>query len=209
MTRPPLRRDAGRTISRLGAALILLAGVWGAGLFRYAEIIPSQVADTDSKTDAIVVLTGGSGRLDEGLTLLENGAASKLFISGVYKGVDMKNLLEAYRQNPQDLNCCVDIGHAEDTINNATETRDWVMKNNIHSVRLVTSGYHMPRSVLEFEYALPDVTLIQHPVFPPHVKQEQWWAWPGTTGLIVGEYNKYLLAWTRHKLMALLSKPNS
>jgi len=71
-------------------------------------------------------------------------------------------------------------------------------------VRLVTSGYHMPRSVLEFENALPDVTLIPHPVFPPHVKQQQWSAWPGTTGLIGGENNKFLLAWSRHKLMALL-----
>lgn len=204
MSRPPLRRGPGRTISRLGAVLILLAGIWGGGLFRYADIIPTKVMDPDTQTDAIVVLTGGSGRLDEGLKLLEQGAAEKLFISGVYKGVDMKNLLEAYRQNPQDLNCCVEIGHAENTINNATETRDWVQKNNVNSMRLVTSGYHMPRSVLEFEHELPDVHLIQHPVFPPHVKQDQWWAWPGTTGLIVGEYNKFLMAWVRHKLMALL-----
>jgi len=203
MSRPPHRRP-GHTISRFGGALILLAGVWGAGLFQFADAIPVEVADRDTHTDAIVVLTGGSGRLDEGLMLLEQGSAKKLFISGVYQGIDMQNLLEAYRRNPQDLNCCVSIGHAVDTISNATETRDWVRKNEISSVRLVTSGYHMPRSVLEFENALPDVTLIPHPVFPPHVKQQQWWAWPGTTGLIVGEYNKFLLAWSRHKLMALL-----
>ncbi|MBL4613423.1 MAG: YdcF family protein [Magnetovibrio sp.] len=203
MIRPP-RRHPGRAISRFGAILILLAGIWGGGLFRYADLIPTAIAGSVSKTDAIVVLTGGSGRLDEGLRLLEHGFAEKLFISGVYKGVDMKNLLEAYRRNPQELNCCVDIGYAEDTIDNATETRDWVKKNNIRTVRLVTSGYHMPRSVMEFENVLPDVILVQHPVFPAHVKQEQWWAWPGTTGLIVGEYNKFLMAWTRHKLMALL-----
>lgn len=203
MSRPPSRRHTGRTISRLGAVLILLAGVWGAGLFRYADVIPTTVGDPDAKTDAIVVLTGGSGRLDEGLKLLEQGTADKLFISGVYKGIDMQNLLEAYRRNPQDLNCCVSIGHAENTIANATETRDWVEQNAIASVRLVTSGYHMPRSVLEFEQAMPNVRLVQHPVFPAHVKQEQWWAWPGTTGLIVGEYNKFLMAWVRHKLMVL------
>lgn len=204
MSRPPLHRQTGHAVSRFGAALILLAGIWGGGLFRYADIIPTRVEDQTTKTDAIVVLTGGSGRLDEGLQLLEQGVADKLFISGVYKGVDMKNLLEAYRKNPEDLNCCVDIGHAEDTISNATETRDWVRKNNIQSIRLVTSGYHMPRSILEFEHELDGVTMVEHPVFPPHVKQEQWWAWPGTTGLIVGEYNKFLVAWARHKLMSLL-----
>lgn len=202
MARPPSRRSHG--ISRIGAALILSAGLWGAGLFRYAEAIPTTVADAGVKTDAIVVLTGGSGRLDEGLTLLEQGFAGKLFISGVYQGVDMQNLLQAYRDSPQDLNCCVAIGHAVDTINNAIETAKWVRENKITSLRLVTGAYHMPRSVLEFEQAMPGVTIVEHPVFPAHVKQEDWWAWPGTTGLIVGEYNKFILAWLRHRLIGLL-----
>lgn len=204
MARPPSRRAQGPSVSRIGAALILLSGLWGAGLFRYADAIPTHVADPDTKTDAIVVLTGGSGRLDEGLSLLEQGLAGKLFISGVYQGVDMQNLLQAYRESPQDLNCCVAIGHAVDTINNATETAEWTRENGITSVRLVTSAYHMPRSVLEFENAMPGIALVEHPVFPAHVKQEDWWAWPGTTGLIVGEYNKFLVAWTRHRLIGLL-----
>lgn len=204
MSRPPSRRPHGPTISRIGGLLILLAGLWGGGLFRYAESIPTDVAAPDTKTDAIAVLTGGSGRLDAGLTLLEQGAAKKLFISGVYKGVDMKNLLQAYRKSPADLNCCVDIGYAEDTINNAVETAQWVKKNGITSLRLVTSAYHMPRAVLEFEHALPGLALVEHPVFPAHVKQENWWAWPGTTGLIVGEYNKFLVAWVRHRFIGLL-----
>lgn len=203
MSRPPTRRGQGPTVSRIGAVLILSAGLWGAGLFRYADAIPTDVGDLTEKTDAIVVLTGGSGRLDEGLKLLEQGLAGKLFISGVYKGVDMENLLKAYRESPSDLNCCVAIGHAEDTINNAVETAKWARANGITSLRLVTSAYHMPRSVLEFEYALPGVTLIEHPVFPAHVKQQDWWAWPGTTGLIVGEYNKFLMAWVRHRLIAM------
>lgn len=203
MARPPSRRGGGPTISRIGGALILLAGLWGAGLFRYADAIPTEVDQPDLKTDAIVVLTGGSGRLNEGLKLLEQGLADKLFISGVYKGVDMKNLLEAYRDNPDDLNCCVAIGHAEDTISNAAETALWSKENAIQSLRLVTSAYHMPRSVQEFEYALPGVVLVEHPVFPAHVKQEDWWAWPGTTGLIVGEYNKFMMAWVRHRVIEL------
>lgn len=204
MARPPARRGSGPTISRIGGALILLAGLWGAGLFRFADAIPVAVSEPERQTDAIVVLTGGSGRLDEGLALLDRGLAEKLFISGVYKGVDMKNLLEAYRDNPDELNCCVAIGHAEDTISNASETAQWVRENNIQSLRLVTSAYHMPRSVQEFEYALPGVGLVQHPVFPAHVKQENWWAWPGTTGLIVGEYNKFMMAWVRHRVIGLL-----
>lgn len=201
--RPPTRRSQGPSISRLGGALILLAGLWAGGLFQFADTIPTAVAQPDIKTDAIVVLTGGSGRLNEGLKLLEHGLAGKLFISGVYKGVDMQSLLKAYRDSPENLNCCVAIGYAEDTINNAIETGVWARENGIRSLRLVTSGYHMPRSVLEFRHSMPGVILVENPIFPAHVKQEDWWAWPGTAGLIVGEYNKFLMAWARHRLLGL------
>lgn len=198
------RRSKTPAISRIGALLILIAGLWAGGLFSYAGGIPATVTNPNMKTDAIVVLTGGSGRLDEGLKLLEQGLAGKLFISGVYKGVDMQSLLKAYRDSPSNLNCCVAIGYAEDTINNALETAEWVRVNGYTSLRLVTGAYHMPRSVLEFKHALPGALLIEHPVFPAHVKQTNWWAWPGTTGLIVGEYNKFLVAWARHRLLDLL-----
>jgi hypothetical protein len=38
--------------------------------------------------------------------------------------------------------------------------------------------------------------LIPHPVFPAQVRLEVWWRWPGTTRLVIGEYNKYLAAIT-------------
>ena len=67
-------------------------------------------------------------------------------------------------------------------------------QEGFHSLRLVTASYHMPRSLLEFSRAMPEVHIIPHPVFPERVKQERWWAWPGTASLIVAEYQKYLLA---------------
>ncbi len=173
--------------------------VWTIGLFRYAEAIPDRVDEPNRITDAIIVLTGGSGRLDAGLKLLAENRAKKLFVSGVYKGVDVDKLLEMSRRSPEELNCCVEIGHsADNTAGNAVETANWARRQGIRSLRLVTSGYHMPRSLLEFRYAMPDMELVPHPVFADNVKQRQWWAWPGTTGLIIGEYNKFLLARVRH-----------
>lgn len=207
MSRPPHRRNAGPTISRIGAMLVLLAGVWGAGLFRYADSIPTSISQPTYKTDAIVVLTGGRGRLDEGFRLLSQGFGARLLVSGVYKGVDVNVLRAATRQYSDREDCCIDTGYdAEDTIGNAIEARDWVLKHGFTNLRLVTSAYHMPRAILEFKHNLPDVDIIKHPVFTPEVKQERWWAWPGTTGLIVGEYNKFLMAWMRHRLMSIFSK---
>lgn len=202
MARPPSRRGAPR-FNRFIALLMVALGLWSGGLFRFADALPATLGQPDRTSDAIVVLTGGSGRLDEGLRLLHEGRAKTLFISGVYKGTDIKSLLEAYRQQP-DLDCCVAIGYAEDTIDNALETAQWAKSNAVTSLHLVTSAYHMPRAVLEFRNAMPGVTVHPHPVFTANVKQEDWWAWPGTSALIVGEYNKFLLAWTRHRLMGLL-----
>ncbi len=77
----------------------------------------------------------------------------------------------------------------------------------VTSLRLVTSGYHMPRSLLEFRQAMAGIEIIAHPVLVDHVKVGRWWAWPGTAGLIIGEYNKFLLAWVRHMGENLFSGP--
>ena len=97
-------------------------------------------------------------------------------------------------------------GTFTNTAGNAIETTVWMKKHEYRSLRLVTAAYHMPRSLLEFGHAMPGVTLIPHPVFPEKVKQDYWWGWPGTASLMVGEYDKYLLAWLRHWVGRLLEK---
>lgn len=156
------------------------------------------MADDKTRPDAIVVLTGGSGRLSTGLDLLSRDRAKKLFVSGVYRGVDVLQLLRTVEHGAGDLERRIGIGNATDTKGNARETADWMNGNGFTSLRLVTAAYHMPRSLLEFRYAMPEATLFPHPVFPEHVKRD-WWAWPGTAGLVISEYNKYLVAWLRHR----------
>jgi uncharacterized SAM-binding protein YcdF (DUF218 family) len=87
------------------------------------------------------------------------------------------------------------IGHqAQNTPGNAIETARWMRREGYHSLRLVTSWYHMPRSLLEFERAMPGVDIVPHPVFSEQVKDQDWWAWRGAAGLLIGEYGKYLAA---------------
>ena len=184
---------------RAALALALTAAAWGGGLVWFASLIPTRLADATTRTQAIAVLTGGRGRLSTGLQLLSEERADKLFVSGVYHGVDVSKLLDMSRHAPEELRCCVDIGHsADDTAGNAVETAAWMRRQGYRSLRLVTSSYHMPRSLLEFRAALPGVTIIPHPVFHEQVKQERWWVWPGTASLIASEYTKYLLARGRH-----------
>lgn len=200
-----LKRGRGRSLALAASAAVLGALAWGAGLFAFAAAIPSTVEDTTTRTEAIVVLTGGSGRLGTGFELLSGKKARKMFVSGVYRGVDVDKLLELSKATPAEFECCVSIGHsADNTAGNAEETSAWLKGQGFRSLRLVTSGYHMPRALLEFRHVLGDAKLVPHPVFSDNVKQDRWWAWPGTSSLIVSEYNKYLIAWTRHLAEGLL-----
>jgi len=169
--------------------------LWIGGLVWFAAIIPKPGPGLAGDTDGTVVLTGGSGRLDEGLRLLSSGRAKRLFISGVYRGVDVAALLGLARRKPGSLECCIMLGYsADNTVGNARETAAWMKTQGYNSLRLITASYHMPRSLLEFRRLMPNVRLVPHPVFPARFKQSQWWMWPGTAGLIAREYNKFVVA---------------
>ncbi len=174
---------------------------WGVGLFRFAAVIPTEAGEVTTSTDAIVVLTGGSRRLATGFDLLSANAAGRLLVSGVYRGVDVSELLRHFQYAPDDLRCCVEIGHdAGDTAGNAEETAAWVRRHGFRSLRIVTSNYHVPRSMLEFHHALPGVILIAHPVVPENFRNDGWWRWSGSARLIVSEFNKYVLVWAAHAI---------
>ncbi len=176
----------------LALALAAVAG-WSAGFVWFMGQIPRQVEDPIAVTDAIVVLTGGAGRLGEGLALLAEGRASKLFVSGVYRGVDVAEILRLSRRAPGALECCVELGHsATDTEGNARETAAWMAAEGFTSLRLVTASYHMPRGAAEFRQAMPGVRVVPHPVVSEHVRIDAWWRSPGTATLLAGEYVKYL-----------------
>ncbi|WP_417819278.1 YdcF family protein [Terasakiella sp.] len=190
-----------RLFGPLAIFCILACFVWSGGFIVFMDHVPRLVEDDYTTTDGIVVLTGGTERLNTGMTLLMQKKAQKLLISGVYRGVELEELLALSKSAPQELECCIDIGHeADSTRGNAKETARWIEKTRFKSLRLVTANYHMPRSLLEFSFYMPQVRLIAHPVFPEHVKVDQWWRWPGTAALMVGEYNKFLLVWLRQEL---------
>ena len=182
--------------SIFGGAIFVLAILWSVGLVGFAASLPRDIADPSSHTDAIVVPTGGHGRLVAGLELLRAGQAERLFISGVYDGVSVPSLVG---ENAGAATiCCVDLGYsARDTYENASESATWMAERGYSSLRLVTGNYHIPRAILEFRSAMPDVKVIANPVFPQHVRVDNWWRYRGTAGLIASEYAKYILALIR------------
>ncbi|HEV8015483.1 MAG TPA: YdcF family protein [Stellaceae bacterium] len=201
-----MRRGRAARALRFGLALIAaLLVLWLVGLWRFAAAIPRAVDEPERATDAIVVLTGGARRVEGGLQLLAEGKAKKLFISGVYRGVDVTELLRVSRQSPDSVACCVVLGHAADnTVGNARETAQWMASEGFHSLRLVTASYHMPRSMLEFGRAMPDKEIVPNPVFPEALRDAPWWRSRANALLIAEEYTKYLVALVRPALPTVL-----
>lgn len=199
--RPPARSSQARALfvgAMTSAACVLVA--WLAGLLWFASTLPAAVEDATTHTDAIVVLTGGSERIETGFKLLSAGLADRLFVSGVGEQVRPGSLVARADALPSDLADKVAVGSsAFDTPGNASETAAWAREQHVASIRLVTAGYHMRRSLLEFHAAMPGVRIVPHAVFPAVVKSD-WWRWPGTASLIAREYTKYVLSWARQNL---------
>jgi len=192
-----------RTAIALLVGLVLGAGsFWLGGMVWFASTLPHKVQDQGTHTDGIVVLTGGSERISAGLQLLARGKARMMLLSGVHRKTNPKTLAELSKSTPELFSCCVELGReATDTVGNAVETAAWVKRKQVRTLRLVTSAYHMPRSLVEFRRQLPDVRIIAHPVFTRLVKIREWWRWPGTTTFLAGEFNKYVFSLVRNRFV--------
>jgi len=138
----------------IGRILSLALVLWALGFVWFAMALP-QPAGTE-KTDAIVVPTGSGGRIPRGLSLLRDGAARSLLVTGVDADVKPGEFATEYDVPTDLMRCCVTLGFAAlDTRGNARETSEWAGQHKVRSLRLVTSDWHMRRAALELENALP------------------------------------------------------
>ena len=173
--------------------------LWISGFCLFAYKINNFNTDTTKNTDAIIVLTGGRNRIHEASKLFNNKKAKYLFISGVAKDITLENIQNTQNIKIDDLKN-VEIGHnADNTVENADETADWINRNDIKSIRLVTSNYHIYRSLIEFQKNLKNTEILPHPVYSEYIEKKWWTSWQ-TFSLIFKEYNKLLCAYIINKL---------
>jgi uncharacterized SAM-binding protein YcdF (DUF218 family) len=166
-------------ISRLLSFLLLL---YLLGYALFVVLLP-QPAD-NRRTDAIVVLTGGPGRMAHGLDLLGRRRADRMLASGVERFVRPQELAAEYDVSLALFDCCVDLGRESiDTRSNATETARWLARHRFRTVRLITNDWHMPRARLELALEVPESVEIVSDAVPGKASFRQ----------LFKEYNKYLL----------------
>jgi len=163
-------------------SFVLIA--WALGFLWFALALP-QPAELE-KTDAIVVATGAGGRIPRGLDMLQQQQAPRMLVTGVDEDVKPREFAREYDVPARLMKCCITLGFAAlDTRGNARETADWVSKQKVRSIRLVTSDWHMRRAARELEGALPaDVTILRDAV---HSQPTLW--------MLFLEYHKLLATW--------------
>ena len=183
----------------LGWAIGSAAGIFVLGfvLFVYSIDGETSMAITEP-ADGIVALTGGESRISQALILLSQGKGRRLLITGVYPATNRRILKKIAPNHGLLFECCIDIDHAAlNTIGNANAVREWAAANDFRSVIVVTSSYHMPRSLVELRRALPSFKLVAYPVTPKIFRSDGWWAHPGIIRLLLSEYLKLIPAVAR------------
>jgi uncharacterized SAM-binding protein YcdF (DUF218 family) len=167
-------------LTRFAMFPILLYGL-GYGWFVTTLPGPAGV----ERTDGIVVLTGGRGRLNRGFELIERGLADRMLISGVAQVVRPQELAATFDTDMATIRCCVDLGRdATDTRTNGEEIADWVRRRNMRSIRIVTNDWHMRRARKEIGWRLGGGVRIISDGVPSNPSQRQ----------LFLEYNKFLVS---------------
>jgi uncharacterized SAM-binding protein YcdF (DUF218 family) len=146
-------------------ALAWLFAIYALGFAIFILNLPRPVADPAGTADGIVALTGEGGRLAPAVLLLEQGGGKRLLITGVNKSTSKRNLKALLQDAGKAFDCCADLGFAAaDTRGNAEEAARWARNHDYRSLIVVTTSYHMPRSLAEFGAQMPDVKLVPFPV---------------------------------------------
>lgn len=159
-----------RRVVRFLKLMLFLFLIWFIGLVWFVgfKLAPTELSN-HQKTDGIVVLTGGVGRIEAGIEALNQGVGKRLLISGVNASLQATTIFNAYGITPDHCQNtsgsapqkCTDLGReALDTRGNAQEAKQWAEENNFSSLMVITSEYHMRRALLEFKSVSPQMKIL-------------------------------------------------
>lgn len=177
------------------------------GFVVFATAATLEPASPIQKADGVVALTGTQQRISAAASLLAEGHAKRLLVTGVNRQTTSDEIRRLTGLEERLFECCVDLGYeAQDTMGNAEETRAWAKRRGFSSLIVVTSSYHMPRSLVELGRVMPDVKLIPFPVLSKQFRQETWWTSPGLIRLLASEYLKFLPSAARYAVARLVYK---
>lgn len=204
MTTPPvgfksLRRAVIRNLADVAPFFALPFALALGGFLCFLWTMRTAELNAAGRGDVIVVFSGDPARVQRGVELLAGGRGRRLLVAG------LDNADEIARQKAshgQLFACCVDVHDASRTTReDAAATRDWLARQDVRSVLLVTSSDHVPRSLLELRHELPEVELDAVAVVTGLVDWRRWWTEPKLWQRLLKEYVKCIGAGFRNLLL--------
>lgn len=193
------------------AAFMAVGVIWLIGLLLFAGRVQKLTPpDPVPQADGIVALTGGSdARIQEAMDLLQAGKGRRVLVSGVNRQVTRAQLKKVANPPAGLYECCVDLGFdAKNTLGNAQEIAAWTRAKSFRSLIVVTSDYHMPRSLLEIHGAVPEATLVAYPIATPRLDTHRWWRTATGARIMILEYCKFLVVSAREAVLSIGRGPS-
>lgn len=169
------------------------------GFAVFADSVERGPRDVGQGGDGIVALTGGKARIGAAAKLLADGKARRLLITGVHPSTTKEKLRELVGGDVTLFDCCVDVDiRALNTSGNAVETKRWARSMGFKSLIIVTSSYHMPRTLVELRRVMPRGRFIPYAVVARDFPIDHWWGSPKALRVLFNEYVKYIPAAARY-----------
>lgn len=145
------KKGRGRFRGVLAAAAVLLAGAAIPHLLARALPRPGP-----APADAIFVLTGGDGRIEEAYKAWRDGKARDLYIIGTKEGVRLEDILPRRHVAESGDRERIHLERwSENTLENAFSVKSVVGEVGVRSLILVTSDYHLPRAHFAVRQVVP------------------------------------------------------
>lgn len=183
-------------IRLLGRALVLGVALLLGGFVWFAATLPAPPSGPLAPADGIAVLTGGPGRIEAGLALVQAGQGRVLLITGVHPNTTLPEILRVAEAGPGAEAGPITLGHwARSTRGNAMEVAAWAKPRHLKTVRIVTAGYHIRRALLELGRVAGAPGAVAHPVATGRFADGTWWRDLASWRLVGMEYLKLVAAW--------------
>ena len=148
-----------RSLALYISSLFILFLIYG--FVTFLKKIQYDQVNFNSQTDGIAVLTGGKGRISLGLELFNKNNNLRLIISGVDKKVSDKSIIPNDLKNKSFITVDKD---SKSTYQNAQIINKWASKYKLQNISIITSYYHMPRSLMLIQSLSPSIKFYAYPV---------------------------------------------
>jgi uncharacterized SAM-binding protein YcdF (DUF218 family) len=160
---------------------------YGLGFAVFVGGLPTPFTTPPSGLQGLAVFTGGAGRVETALRLVQNGFRGPVLISGINptsRLVDMEELAGLKMPLDEGQRAQVMLDGAQTTKENLQSLNLWATTTEVSEVGVITSTYHAARVKLLGWLWAPKLKLIVMAVQPEDTRLRVLWR----------EYHKLLLA---------------